>query len=258
MYLLTQNRKLQKSAGLKDNWHIMGLSLSPHNSSGRQVCKYATSCTEFCVLEHVGHSVMPSVKQARQRKTDWFFDDRTWFKEALGLDAAEHQRRCERNGVRCGVRLNVGSDLPWERIFPELFERFPGVTWYDYTKWPNRATPANYHLTYSVSERDRASNNKHVLRYLEAGSNVSIVCDVEYNPAHHRIGKLQQSITIGGKRYKTVDGDRHDLRIPETDGRGRVVLLRYKGSLKSKDEAIKSGFCWSLPRSPGVQAPLLN
>ena len=128
MYLLTQNRKLKKSAGLKDDWHIMGLSLSPHNSSGRQVCKYATSCTEFCVLEHVGHSVMPSVKQARQRKTDWFFDDRTWFKEALGLDVAEHQRRCERNGVRCGVRLNVGSDLPWERIFPELFERFPSVT----------------------------------------------------------------------------------------------------------------------------------
>jgi len=49
------------------------------------------------------------------------------------------------------VRLNVFSDLPWELMVPGLFERFPEVQFYDYTKIPNRKPPENYDLTFSFA-----------------------------------------------------------------------------------------------------------
>ena len=246
MRLLTSNLKLQKSPGISEAWRIIGLTLSPHKSSGRQVCSMATSCVKHCVLEHVGHSVIPNVVAARQRKTDLFFDNRELFFQYWVDDLTDHVRQCHKANERPGCRNNVASDLKWEKLFPELFSQFPALTFYDYTKHPGRTTPDNYHLTYSVSERDRTNNNKHIVNYLETGRNVSIVCDATYNPAHGIIAPVQKSITINGKRYKTVDGDKHDLRIPQVDGRGKVVLLRYKGSVASRQKAIESGFCWQL------------
>jgi hypothetical protein len=49
------------------------------------------------------------------------------------------------------IRLNIFSDLPWELMVPELFDRFSEVQFYDYTKVPNRNPPANYDLTFSFA-----------------------------------------------------------------------------------------------------------
>lgn len=50
------------------------------------------------------------------------------------------------------VRPNVLSDIPFEMIFPDLFELFPRLSFYDYTKVPARTSPhGNYDLTFSFS-----------------------------------------------------------------------------------------------------------
>jgi hypothetical protein len=49
------------------------------------------------------------------------------------------------------VRLNLLSDIPWEAMIPWMFEKFPKVQFYDYTKVMFRKPPPNYDLTYSYS-----------------------------------------------------------------------------------------------------------
>lgn len=240
--LLTTNTKLRKDPN-GQSWRVKGLTLAPHRSSGRQVCPMATrGCAAACVLEHVGLSNYQSVKDARQRKTDLWFDDRDRFRELLWNDVATHERRCAKRGERCAVRLNVASDILWEHHFPALFASFHSVTFYDYTKRPRRRTPQNYHLTYSWSERDVADNGTTARAELQHGRNVCIVTSAAYNAQRGIYGTLPKTIAIGSQRYRTVDGDAHDIRVPELDGRSRAVLLRFKGSKARKLQAIKSGF----------------
>ena len=53
------------------------------------------------------------------------------------------------------VRMNLLSDIPWEMMIPWLFQDFPEVEFYDYTKImsrnPERVGVKNYNLTYSYS-----------------------------------------------------------------------------------------------------------
>jgi hypothetical protein len=65
-----------------------------------------------------------------------------------------HRRISLKKHVYPLVRLNVFSDLPWETMFPGLFEHFSGdnfVQFYDYTKVPARKVPENYDLTFSFA-----------------------------------------------------------------------------------------------------------
>lgn len=72
------------------------------------------------------------------------------------------------------VRLNVFSDLPWELMVPRLFEDFPDVQFYDYTKVPEREPPANYDLTFSFAgtERNVAAMDSEIRDY---GRRVAVV-----------------------------------------------------------------------------------
>lgn len=242
MNLLTTNTKLSKSTPIPAI--VRGLTLLPHRSSGRNLCAYASSCADCCVLELVGMSRMPSVRDARRRKTDFFFSDRAGFLKKLSAELDALSRQCDRAGLRGLVRLNTGSDLPWERIAPSLFDR--NLTFYDYTKYPlhrRGLLPENYHLTYSVSED---SSDSQILEYLESGMNVAIVWDGVYKPAQGILEPIPEELQIGKKWFPTVDGDVHDARIPELDGRGRVVLIRFKGSAAAKQNSLETGFTWHL------------
>lgn len=66
-------------------------------------------------------------------------------------DAAKGFQQPRWDGFVPFVRLNVLSDLPWEMIFPELFEHYDDLSFYDYTKVPGRQPPKNYDLTFSWS-----------------------------------------------------------------------------------------------------------
>jgi hypothetical protein len=95
-------------------------------------------------------------------------------------------------------------------------QAFPHVQFYDYTKIPitrRRNRPANYHLTFSLSERNEADAK----RALTAGVNVAAVFPTRDFPPTY----------LG---TPVIVGDESDLRF--TDPRGVVVALYAKGSAK--------------------------
>lgn len=80
------------------------------------------------------------------------------------------------------IRLNVYQDLPWEVMFPDLFDAegptsdkaggwLGALRCYDYTKVPGRAFMPNYHLTFSYA----GDNRSQCLEELHAGRNVAAV-----------------------------------------------------------------------------------
>jgi hypothetical protein len=155
----------------------------------------------------------------------------------LDRDIALHVRRAEIGGLRPLIRLNVGSDLDWLQVI----ERWPFVQFYDYTKVSSRMRrylagelPANYALTFSASERTTDAQLRQVL---ESGGNVATVFNVAYNGQQKIYGALPKRVQLDGRRFRVVDGDRHDIRLPEIDGRGVIVGLRLKGTNAAKASA---------------------
>jgi hypothetical protein len=108
------------------------------------------------------------------------------------------------------VRLNVFSDIPWELVFPELFEIVPGV-YYDYTKVPWRTPAPNYDLTFSYSGR----NFGQMQEELERGRRVAVV----FLAKRHKLPSTFMDMPV-------VDGDISDAR--PLDPPGVIVGLSYK------------------------------
>jgi hypothetical protein len=146
------------------------------------------------------------------------------FLALLMADLARQRTRAERLGVQLVCRLNVVSDVPFEREFPSLFASFPDVQFMDYTKDVRRLLnlqrPANYHLTFSRSER----NESECLQVLEAGHNVTVVFR---KPPFPR--------AFWG--YPVIDGDGSDVRF--LDPSPCVVGLKAKGEGARED---RTGF----------------
>ena len=240
--LLTTNAKLKKGS---KRYSARGVALAPHKMSGKNLCPSAGACAAMCVLWFAGRTVMRSVRNAMLERSRMFLEARQEFYDRLISETEKHVRQCGKHAKAC-VRLNVASDLPWERIFPALFDRFPTVSWYDYTKIQSRIEaairgemPRNYSLTYSINERTPKGFARHCL---EHGINVSLVVDAAWNPQRGIKGKIPATIAIDGKRFPTIDGDEHDVRIPELDGVGVVVVLRGKGGIAKVLDGVTAGF----------------
>ena len=237
------NTKLRKSGVNLDGYLIFGLSLRPHAGSGHNVCPHATDgCIEACVLEHAGMSNVPSVRDARSRKTQLFFEHREQFLKLLNDDIRRAIRQAQRRALQAAIRLNVASDLPFEKYIN--MSEFGDAVFYDYSKYPAAThrydnLPANYHLTYSYNEN---SDARDVNRILKTGSNVAVVFDTVYNPSQHDIRALPTTHTIGRTTHKVVDGDVHDIRLPWHDGRGVIVGLRGKGGRDIVRRGVESWF----------------
>jgi hypothetical protein len=202
------NAKLAKSGG--KGYLTYGLSLSPSDTSGFNVCSKATAGCKAGCLFYAGRGSFQNVKDARIAKTRLFFQDRDTFRAMLFSELENARKLATRKGQILAVRLNVLSDLPWERIFPELFSTFSDVQFYDYTKVPNRQTPANYHLTFSRSEE----NDLVAYEEFKRGKNVAVVFSDKAIPSHWR-------------KVPVLNGDETDLRF--LDKRG-IVGLYAKGT----------------------------
>ncbi len=118
-------------------------------SKGDALKQASGFCWEYC-LNTSGRSKFANVQKSRIEKTKLFYENRDAFVLKLSREIENLQKRAEKNGKPCAVRLNGTSDIKWENIAPSLFSDFPDVSYYDYTKVPNRETPDNYHLTYSM------------------------------------------------------------------------------------------------------------
>jgi hypothetical protein len=218
-YFLTPAKSNAKTAKTSEQVESVILHLAPSDLSGRDVCPFASAGCRAACLNTAGRGTMETVQSARIRKTNLLFDNKTEFWRLLVADLIRLEKRAKKKGLPAVARLNGTSDLPWERMREPnsgltVFEMFPAVTFYDYTKIPNRRNlPSNYHLTFSLSE-----NNETLARAeLADGVNVAVVFNSEHYPSHY----------MG---HPVIDGSESDLRY--LDPIGCVVALCPKGKAK--------------------------
>ena len=249
MKILDTNTKLAKPVD-GANIAIVGCTMAPHSiGGGPTVCEGSSAgCRAACVMHFAGRRVMEGVRAAALERKRLWFDNPQEFNRRLHNEIEGKLSKLDDLGIdRLLVRLNAASDIRWEST--GVMERYIGdgrVTFYDYTKLYDRVRaylkgdmPTNYHLTFSAHERHRYNTLRSVL---ERGGNVAVVFDVQYNPQHGKIGDLPERYMIGRRSYDVIDGDKHDARLPEFDGRGNVIGLRLKGVNKAKDRAKRKGF----------------
>ena len=208
--LSTANTKILK--GEKYGYKTYILHLAPSLISGYQTCpKASAGCAAAC-LNKAGMGAYSTVQQARINRTKLFFQDRPNFMAQLAKEIKSAKKSAAKAGLKLLVRLNGTSDIAWEKIrvgdYRNLFEMYPDVQFYDYTKIVGRTVPENYHLTFSKSE----SNDADVSVAIRSGLNVAVVFD-----------KLPE--TYLGR--PVVSGDDSDIRV--NDPRGVVVGLKAKG-----------------------------
>jgi len=215
--LSTANPKIQK--GTKLGYLSFILHLAPSTLSGRNTCPKATpGCIASC-LNTAGRGGMfkrgentNTIQKARIRKTNYFYEQRQDFMLDLKKDIEKGIKMATKLGLTPVFRLNGTSDLSWEKydMLPGLnvFECFPTVQFYDYTKILGRKVKgiANYHLTFSKAE----NNDSDVAEALLQGMSVVAVYD-----------KIPEGVP---------SADETDLRF--LDPKGTMLGLKAKGRAK--------------------------
>jgi hypothetical protein len=217
--LSTANPKIQK--GTKMGYLSFILHLAPATLSGKETCpKRTAGCTAAC-LNTAGRGGMfrkgentNMIQKARIRKTNYFFNDRRAFMMDLVEDISKAVRFAERKGLTPVFRLNGTSDLSWEKYecydvgAANIFEAFPNVQFYDYTKVLGRKVKhiPNYHLTFSKAD----GNDSDVAEALLQGMSVVAVYD-----------KIPEGVP---------SADETDLRF--LDPKGIMLGLKAKGRAK--------------------------
>ncbi len=221
-YLITPgdlNPKTSKGDSL--GWHSCIMMLAPHKMGGGNVCPWASpGCIAGC-LNTSGRGRYQKTQLARIARKQFYLKHRSEFKAMFMKELDAHLRKCDRlNKLPC-CRLNGLSDIPWENVWPELFDKYMFVLFYDYTKSAKRcmasyALPSNYHLTFSRSE----TNDKEVRSVLRSHRrNVAVVFEDENYPAKF----------MGREVYSMDD---HDLRFLDPIEGGKIGALYAKGRAK--------------------------
>jgi len=231
--LTTNNHKTIKGQKMGYITYILYMSPFTDNSKGINLCPFASKgCSKACLVNSGFGGMYEKVKEGRRNKTEWFLANRSEFMTKLESEISSALRRHEGKDIVC-IRLNGTSDIRYEKIKvrdgKNIFELFPDVQFYDYTKnWKRFESPLpkNYHLTFSRSEE----NEEIALNLLKQGFNVAMVFD---------------NLPKRYKGYKVIKGDETDLRFK--DGKGVIVGLKYKyntgkGGEVANKEAITSGF----------------
>lgn len=214
------------------------LYLAPYKLSGYNTCAMAeiAQCHVGC-LNSAGRGAFNSVQQARIRKTKLFFEDRDkFFAELIPSIRSLIRKAANAGELRDDgwharpliplCRLNGTSDIKWENVsfvyegvrYSNIFEMFPDLQFYDYTKIPNRDTAhiPNYDLTFSYS--GVVEFQPYVRRAIDQGYRIAVVF------------RDRNSIPAEFLGTTCVDGDDSDLR--HEDPHGVVVALYAKGKAK--------------------------
>jgi hypothetical protein len=222
--LSTANPKIQK--GTKLGYLSFILHLAPADLSGHNTCPKATAGCKSACLNTAGRGGMfkkgentNMIQKARIRKTKYFYEDRAGFMLDLAYDIQKGIKMAEKLGLKPVFRLNGTSDLSWEKyevpVFctKNIFELYPNVQFYDYTKVLGRkvADIPNYFLIFSQADGNEAD----VSRAMEKGMNVAAVFD-------------EVPETYMGK--PVINADETDLRF--LDPKGVIAGLKAKGRAK--------------------------
>jgi hypothetical protein len=213
------------------------LYLAPYNLSGYNTCAMAeiAKCHEGC-LNSAGRGAFTNVQDARIKKTKLFFTDRNAFFAKLIPSIRSLIRKADKLGLIPLCRLNGTSDIKWENVdfvyegvwYRNVFEFFPDLQFYDYTKIPNRSTHVpNYDLTFSYS--GVVEFQPYVQRALGEGYRMAVVF------------RKREDIPAEFLGTTCVDGDDSDLR--HEDPHGVVVALYAKGKARHDTSGFVVDVC---------------
>ena len=182
------------------------------------ICSMArlAGCMEGCLYSS-GRGAFNSVQNARKAKTDFWYANQRAFLLSLCADVWSLQRSAAKSNQKLLVRPNGTSDIPWEnfKVLDDqtIFQLFPDVQFYDYTKINNRkvAHIPNYHLTFSKAD----GNDMDTRLAISNGMNVAVV--------FHKVPENYLGRPV-------INGDETDLRF--LDPKGVIVGLKAKGKAK--------------------------
>ena len=214
MNLLSNMRTNAKTRKMLDELKIEGVILYLEPSV--ILCPAATQgCLNAC-LKSAGRMAMSNAVTARQKRTELWHKNKRFFLDKLRSELTALQRRAKKKGFKAVARLNGTSDIDWSEY--GLFDEFPDIQFYDYTKRPDVAIRSkafnNYHITFSRSGR---ANESIALRLLkEHGINIAAVFDG--TPPSTYLGQ------------PVVDGDKSDFRFLDTPR--SIVGLKAKGKAR--------------------------
>jgi len=203
--------------------------MAPHDTGGAgNLCPHSTAgCRALCLGMYSGQAAMVTdletgtnaTRESRMRKAQYFMNDRKAFLAEMTWHIQDLAKKAKRKGKTLAIRPNGSTDIN----FSGIARRFPDTQFIDYTKSLQRVLdkkrPANYHLTFSLSETNKAE----ALQALAAGFNVATV-----------FGNGQPKRYLG---HDVIDGTLHDLR--HLDPSPCIVGLDPKGT-KAKNDT--SGF----------------
>jgi hypothetical protein len=249
--LSTGNPKVLK--GLSQGYNTYILHLAPADLSGYNTCPKATAGCKAACLNTAGRGGMfkkgettNAIQKARIRKTKMFYEQRQDFMLALKKDIELAIKQSKKLGLIPVIRLNGTSDLSWEKydMIPgqNVFECFPDIQFYDYTKVLGRKVKgiANYHLTFSMAD----GNYFDCKEAVNQGMNIAVVFGIKKgSPMPNKFFNYNMSV---------FNGDESDLRF--LDPKNSIIGLYAKGKAK-KDT---SGFV-KFPIGEGMQyLPIIN
>ncbi len=238
--LSTRNAKTVKGEKQGFTTYIMYLSPFTDNSKGINLCSHAsTGCAKACLFNS-GAARFNQVQNGKRNKTEYFIHERKNFMLQLVSEIEKIVRlhseivgteKIGRSGkvVRYknfAIRLNGTSDISFEKFKikdnKNIFELFPNVQFYDYTKnhlrFERVKNLSNYHLTFSRSE----TNDKETQNLLKQGYNVAMV--------------FEKKLPDFYNGFEVVNGDETDLRF--LDKKNVIVGLKYKNATGKNGRAI--------------------
>ena len=223
--LLSVDADIKTIKGRKIGFLTGILYLAPYDLSGVNLCPFAkvAECHVAC-LNTAGRGNFNNVKSARLRRAKLFNDNRGEFFAQLIEDIHKLKAQAKKQNLQAVVRLNGTSDIEWENIKVTgdytIFNLFPDLQFYDYTKNPNRKNlPDNYDLTFSYSGVESFIKfNRQALK-----NNMRVATVFKIMPAQF-------------EGREVINGDDHDARFIED--KNIIVGLKAKGKARQD----KTGF----------------
>jgi hypothetical protein len=230
-YFASVNSSQKIEKGKKENFDTLVLYLSASKNAGVDLCKFASTGCRLACLVASGHALIE--KRSGKNKIDvsrivksWLTIYRKDIAEAVLCSEIESaKKRAERKGRKFSVRLNGTSDID----FYNVINAFPDVQFYDYTKDPERVELANYHLTFSYSQANKARIN-HYKQAIERGQSIAfpvIASDFE------QACELPDCYSM----------DNTDLRFLDNSGKYGILKAKVTENLK---DGVKNKFLLSV------------
>lgn len=234
-----------------------GLSMAPHKTVGLgNVCPMAKLCIRSC-LDTCGRPGDAKAGARTARKALWFLA-REWFLAKLHRELSAFRASVPADH-ECGVRLNMFSDIPYEKF--GVPQAHPGITFYDYTKIPSRFADSdgswilpNYHVTFSYD--GTGDSLAFSLALLARGGNVSAVFHEDV-PGVCGKGAQKQTLPADFEGFPVFDGSETDWRPADAPGTVCGLVLRAF-DYAHRDAAIADHFSTEVVGGSATLLPILG